>query len=138
MPEQDAWFHYPQQYAAPVMENLQEEREREQMKRYYSQKAAALQKMVETACDRMDYQGSMMYDEFPDRLMMENICSRIAREYRENEEPDRKDGGEDDLKDWIGVLLYNEMFRRRHRRKKYDPWYCGKKWGYSNRRVTQF
>ena len=67
----------------------------------------------------MDYRGSMMYDEFPDRLMMENTCRNIARQYgRENGGKDEKTA-EEELLDLIGVLFYNEMFRRRSRRKHY-------------------
>ena len=69
--------------------------------------------------DRMDYRGSMMYDEFPDRLMMEHTCRNIARQYsRENGGKDEKTA-EEELLDLIGVLFYNEMFRRRSRRKHY-------------------
>ena len=75
--------------------------------------------LVEAECDRMDYRGSMMYDEFPDRLMMEHTCRNIARQYsRENGGKDEKTA-EEELLDLIGVLFYNEMFRRRSRRKHY-------------------
>mgnify|MGYP000618180816 CR=1 FL=1 len=86
---------------------------------YYSRTASDLQRLVEAECDRMDYRGSMMYDEFPDRLMMEHTCRNIARQYgRENGGKDEKTA-EEELLDLIGVLFYNEMFRRRSRRKHY-------------------
>lgn len=82
---------------------------------YYSRTASDLQRLVEAECDRMDYRGSMMYDEFPDRLMMEHTCRNIARQYgRENGGKDEKTA-EEELLDLIGVLFYNEMFRRRSR-----------------------
>ena len=69
--------------------------------------------------DRLDFRGSMIYDEFPDRLMMEHTCRNIARQYgRENGGKDEKTA-EEELLDLIGVLFYNEMFRRRSRRKHY-------------------
>lgn len=101
------------------LEEQQDARERQRMQSYYSKTAADLQRMVEAECDRMDYRGSMMYDEFPDRLMMEHTCRNIARQY------DRENGGEEEQKaeeellDLIGVLFYNEMFRRRSRRRRY-------------------
>ncbi len=101
------------------LEEQQDARERQRMQSYYSKTAADLQRMVEAECDRMDYRGSMMYDEFPDRLMMEHTCRNIARQY------DRENGGgeekkaEEELLDLIGVLFYNEMFRRRNRRRRY-------------------
>ena len=97
----------------------QEARERQRMQSYYSRTASDLQRLVEAECDRMDYRGSMMYDEFPDRLMMEHTCRNIARQYsRENGGKDEKTA-EEELLDLIGVLFYNEMFRRRSRRKHY-------------------
>ena len=94
-------------------------RERQRMQSYYSRTASDLQRLVEAECDRMDYRGSMMYDEFPDRLMMEHTCRNIARQYsRENGGKDEKTA-EEELLDLIGVLFYNEMFRRRSRRKHY-------------------
>ena len=50
------------------MEEQQEARERQRMQSYYSRTASDLQRLVEAECDRMDYRGSMMYDEFPDGL----------------------------------------------------------------------
>ncbi len=47
------------------MEEQQEARERQRMQSYYSRTASDLQRLVEAECDRMDYRGSMMYDEFP-------------------------------------------------------------------------
>ena len=102
--------------------NAQEKREArewQQMQSYYSKTALDLQRLVEAECDRMDYRGSMMYDEFPDRLMMEHTCRNIARQYdRENIGGEEKKA-EEELLDLIGVLFYNEMFRRRSRRKHY-------------------
>ena len=101
------------------MEEQQEARERQRMQSYYSRTASDLQRLVEAECDRMDYRGSMMYDELPDRQMMEHTSRNIARQYgRENGGKDEKTA-EEELLDLIGVLFYNEMFRRRSRRKHY-------------------
>ena len=87
------------------MEEQQEARERQRMQSYYSRTASDLQRLVEAECDRMDYRGSMMYDEFPDRLMMEHTCRNIARQYgRENGGKDEKTA-EEELLDLIGVLF---------------------------------
>jgi hypothetical protein len=32
---------------------------------------------VEEECDKMEYEGSLMFDEYPDRLMLEQIVKRI-------------------------------------------------------------
>lgn len=117
-------------YAAyPLWSDMNQEREQERdmqmMKTYYSRKAAAIQDLVEQECDRMEYDGSMMFDEYPDKLMIENICRRIEDRYQEQMErgPEemqamhRERRGE--MRDLVGVLLFNEMFCRRcrHRRR---------------------
>ena len=41
----------------------------------YPENAALIQNYVEDACDRMDYEGSRMYDEYPDRYMLKKkLC----------------------------------------------------------------
>ena len=97
----------------------QDAREWQRMQSYYSRTASDLQRLVEAECDRMDYRGSILYDEFPDRLMMEHICRNIARQYDRENSGENEKKAEDELLDLIGVLLYNEMFRRRSRRKRY-------------------
>ena len=112
----------------------EQERDMQLMKSYYSRKAARIQEKVERECDRMEYDGSMMFDEYPDKFMMEHLCRKIENEVREEEERAsleeqqnngdqsevemtvRRDG--DGLRDLIGVLLFNEMFRRRCRHRR--------------------
>ena len=41
----------------------------------YPEKMSRIQRTVEEECDKMDYEGSLMYDEYPDR----NLIKRISR-----------------------------------------------------------
>ena len=43
----------------------------------YPEKMSRVQKKVEEECDKMDYEGSMMYDEFPDRVLLKRISRNI-------------------------------------------------------------
>jgi hypothetical protein len=47
-----------------------EERDIEYMKSLYPDMAKRLLPYVEEECDRMEYQNSMMYDEYPDKLQL--------------------------------------------------------------------
>lgn len=119
-------FHmtYPVSY---MFENEQnQEHEAQLMKSYYSNLAARIQDRVERECDKMEYEGSIMYDEYPDKLMMAQISSRIEEQIQndlergelENQEWNdyhRHHHGEGRFNDLIGVLLFNEIFRRRCR-----------------------
>ena len=43
------------------------------------EKLRGIQLEAEAACDRLDYKGSPIYDEYPDRVVMEQISRGIAR-----------------------------------------------------------
>lgn len=75
------------------MEEQQEARERQRMQSYYSRTASDLQRLVEAECDRMDYRGSMMYDEFPDRLMMEAHLPEYRTSVRQGKRREGRENG---------------------------------------------
>lgn len=58
-------------------------REMEYFQSIYPQSIKLLQRYVTEECDRMDYKGSPMYDEYPDRLMIEQTCEKICRRISE-------------------------------------------------------
>lgn len=92
----------------------------EYMKSMYPNTAKRLLVYVEDECDRMEYEGSMMYDEYPDQLQMRLMCGRIYDRVMELE-PDILDGETEGMeaatrnpvRDLIEVLLFQEFFRRR-------------------------
>ena len=55
-------------------EEREQERDRKVMQSFYSRTASRIQEKVDRECDRMEYDGSMMFDEYPDRRMMEHLC----------------------------------------------------------------
>ena len=132
--EQPFPFYMTYPFWFPMEQEREQERDMQLMKSYYSRKAARIQEKVERECDRMEYDGSMMFDEYPDKFMIEHLCRKIENEVREEEERAsleeqqnngdrsevemtvRRDG--DGLRDLIGVLLFNEMFRRRCRHRR--------------------
>ncbi|GHT84061.1 hypothetical protein FACS18947_0970 [Bacteroidia bacterium] len=68
-------------YPMPQMMHMEQEQERETqlMKTYYPQVAARIQECVERECDQMEYEGSRMYDEYPDKQMIEQLCEKIEQ-----------------------------------------------------------
>ena len=85
----------------------------------YPEQAKKYRQSISRMLDGMDYQGSMIYDEYPDRLALlrlaESVQARIRQE--EEEEQGRETSVEDsrDRKTLIQILLYYEIFRRRRR-----------------------
>lgn len=97
-----------------------QEREFQLMKSYYPGVSRRIQEKVEEECEYMDYEGSRMYDEYPDKFMLYHTCQKI----RKDVEPEIKAQGISGrfLDELIQILLYHEMGRRRcrrHRCRKY-------------------
>ena len=95
------------------------EDDRKLMESYYPQKAALLQALVTDACDRLDYEGSFIYDEYPDRWKMGRNWRdiwRLGGEVQELHAMEKK--GEDELLgEFVGSLFCQEIYQRRCRRK---------------------
>ena len=106
-------------YAAqgnPVFYNEEREQEREfdLMRSYYPDKARKIQEKAESQFQLLDYEGSRLYDEYPDKYMFYHLCRKI----RQRAEPELKVQSMDGsfLDDLIEVLVYQEISRRRCRR----------------------
>ncbi len=124
---QDAFpFYMAYPFLMPTQQEREQEKDLRTMQSFYSKTAARIQQKVERECDMMEYDGSLMFDEYPDKFMMEHLCRKIERgleqEDLEKEEaellPTSNHVGDSCLRDLIGVLLFNEMYRRRCRRRK--------------------
>ena len=83
-------------------------RDLEYMKSIYPATAKRLVPYIDEECDRMEYDGSMMYDEYPDQLQLRMMCRRIYDQVAAGEE---KPG--EWLKDLIQVMTYQELCHRR-------------------------
>ena len=135
--EQPIPFYMAYPFLLPLDQEQAQEKDLQVMKSFYSRRAARIQEKADREYDRMEYDGSMMFDEYPDKFMMEHLCRKIEQEVLKEEEGNTSvliieetcQGGqgscgnrreEEGLRDLIGVILFNEMFRRRsrHRRQK--------------------
>lgn len=148
-------FMYP--YQDLYMSEMETERDLQYLQQMYPADAKRMQRKVEEACDRLEYEGSMMYDEYPDRVSMLLMCDRIAEELRredaEAQAVDEAQRQNEDVTDesmqvmhmdrpgpppphmdrpgppppppfdpgrrsLLEVLLYNEMYKRRCKRRQ--------------------
>lgn len=104
---------------------MYEDRDIDYVKEMYPMTFSKIQETVEQECDRQEFAGSMMFDEYPDKLGVLQIVNRIFDKVKEKEskckEGDKCTKYPDDqwLKDIIMVLLLNEMYRRRRRKRYY-------------------
>ena len=85
-----------------------ERRDFEYMKSMYPEMAKQVLPFVEDECDRMSYAGSMIYDEYPDRLQMHLMCKRVCDKVRDDEKDDNTQ-----LEELVQVLMFHEIYKRR-------------------------
>ena len=94
------------------------QRDLEYLQQMYPAEAKRYQKMMASMLDKIDYDGSMIYDEYPDRMRMysltQDIVNQIKREENAGEsEKDNPDKWER-LSELIQILLFYEIYKRRH------------------------
>lgn len=118
----------------------------EYLKSMYPDAAKRIMPYVEEECDRMEYENSMVYDVYPDKLQLKLMCRRVYDNVRKHErmfyedEDQRisegntegekisatvrergrnRDNSPASLRDFIEVMLYQELYKRRcdHRRR---------------------
>lgn len=138
--EQPIPFYMAYPFLLPLDQEQAQEKDLQVMKSFYSRRAARIQEKADRECDRMEYDDSMMFDEYPDKFMMEHLCRKIEQEVLKEEEGNTSvliieetcQGGqgscgnrreEEGLRDLIGVILFNEMFRRRSRHRRQKKFY---------------
>ena len=132
MPQMDVnrmpfYMTYPMQNL--YLTEMEYEKDMERMKELYPREVKSILEMVEDECDKMEYEGSLMFDEYPDRFMLEQIIDRITERAREVESDmetaqyRQSMGRRDDLRNLIGVLLNHEMYRRRCRHRRCNRWW---------------
>lgn len=152
-------------YMTYPMQNLfqaemEYERDFDRMKAMYPKEVTKILLCVQDRCDELEYEGSRMFDEEPDRLMMEreirNLYEKLRAEFEQSgevpvpteeespqlqafslrppedwgwkEKPDvqglhRREGCRDWLCQMVGVLFYNEVYKRRCRHRRCQRWW---------------
>ena len=132
VPKMPFYMSYPMQNL--YLTEMEYEKDMERMKELYPKEVKTILSYVEDECDKMEYEGSLMFDEYPDRLMLEQVAERIYRNVAGEEKNVEAEqywggmnppppGGRDDMRSLIGVLLNNEMYRRRCRHRRCRRWW---------------
>lgn len=102
-----------------IMQDEIEEDDYQYITKMYPSVAREILEFIEDSCDRLEYDGSMMFDQYMDRTGMLTMADRVYDKvkYHEKEEVMKKDSM---LYQMILVLLGGEICHRRcrYRRKK--------------------
>lgn len=100
-------------------------RDLEYLQQMYPVEAKRYQKTISSILDKLDYEGSMIYDEYPDRWQLYKLSGDILDRIKREEEKSRKEnpdgaGEEPSPEKWkwtgdlIQILLFYEIYKRRH------------------------
>lgn len=117
----------------------------EYLQQMYPTYAKNYQSVISSVADKMDYEGSFIYDQYPDKLSIQRMVSSVmtvikANEDKENDDVDAQRGkmtedsmlvtadtlterapwGEKEpwIRELVTVLMYYEILGRRKRRQK--------------------
>ncbi len=109
------YMTYPVKY--PYNQENRAARDMEYLREMYPQEAKRLLARISEILDRMDYEESMIYDEYPDRWQLYRLAEGIVKILKDDAE---RNGEEHSLEKWewisdmVQVLLFDEIFNRRH------------------------
>ena len=124
------YMTYPMQNL--YLTEMEYEKDMERMKELYPIEVKELQKMVERRCDEMEYEGSRIYDENPDRMMLERETNRLMEEFLSSKMNMEKDEmliqqygrrNHNWLESLIRILFHDEIYRRRCRYRRCSRWW---------------
>ena len=94
-------------------------RDLEYLQQLYPRQVKKYQRRVAEILDKMDYEGSMIYDEYPDRYGMERLTEsvwNIIKREEQSQNPQEMQNAEtwEWIKALLFVLLNTEVYKRRH------------------------
>lgn len=82
-------------------------RDLEYLQEMYPVEAKKYQKVIAEILDRLDYEGSIIYDEYPDKWQIYRLTQIVVDKLKES-------GEEEPAADLVQVLLCYEIYKRRH------------------------
>lgn len=104
------YMTYPMQNV--LLEEAEYERDIARFKGMYPKEVRTILYFVEEECDKMEYEGSLMFDEYPDRSMLKQLCNKIYDNYmKENVKASEYD--EIEAEELRMVRRYDPVFDRR-------------------------
>ena len=103
------WMLYrrEEQSAGPVLTGNELRSEMDYLRGIYPSAAKRKQVLAEEACDLLEYPGSPMYDEYPDREFLYRELLKVRERH-----PEETMGGTEE-QDLLQVLFVNQIYRRR-------------------------
>lgn len=105
----DAKMPYYMAYPMPFSydDERTERMDFEYLKSMYPDTAKRIMPYVEEECDRMEYENSMVYDQYPDKLQLKLMCRRVYDNVRKHERmfaEEEPEAGDDDRREYASPV----------------------------------
>ena len=88
-------------------------RDLDYLQQMYPAQAKKYQKMIAETLDCIDYEGSMIYDEYPDKWQIYRLTQMIVDKIIKSED-ESTDLDEDWLTEFVQIILFYEIYKKRH------------------------
>lgn len=126
----DSYSVYPFYNTYPVFTGWDQYTDQQMMEDlgYLQQMYPALSKKLQIKIgdllDKLDYEGSVIYDQYPDKIGLEKLAQTIydtlmgdktIMSQKEELAPEHKQY----MKELVTILLYGEILKKRHKQQKY-------------------
>ena len=89
-------------------------RDLEYLQQMYPVEAKKYQKTIAEVVDKLDYDGSMIYDEYPDKWQIYRLTQIIVDKIKEQQAQQPAAMDWDWITEFIQVLLSYEIYKKRH------------------------
>ena len=89
-------------------------RDLEYLQQMYPAEAKKYQKIIDETLDRNDYEGSMSYDEYPDKWQIYRLTQIITDKIKKSDEAQSPDTDWGRTTEFVQVLLSYEIYKKRH------------------------
>lgn len=111
--------------AYPLPMYYQEEdtvtRDLEYLQQMYPSEAKRYQKVIADILNQIDYEGSVIYDEYPDKWQLYRLSKIVMDKLKRDEIPgseaassDHRERDWEQVEEFVQVLLYYEIYKKRH------------------------
>ena len=105
------YMMYPIPYAFD--EDKIQQRDGEYLRSMYPATAKKIYTYIQEECDHQEYEGSMIYDEYPDKLQLRLMCRRAYDQVMKQETWEKETYTPEQIREIVEILMYQELMERR-------------------------
>ena len=89
-------------------------RDLEYLQEMYPMEAKRYQKVIAEILDRLDYEGSVIYDEYPDKWQIYRLTQVVLDKLKQDGSAGQTEQDWDRTAEFVQVLLCGEIYKKRH------------------------